>query len=145
RSPSRHTVGVVDADRETTGPAATQLAAEAVSDADAQAARRAGELLLRVAAVLDEIFRDASADEDLEPFEARLLAAAARPMPQAALAAALGTDPPRVSNVSAKLERRGLLRRTPARGDRRVRCAELTDEGRATVGRIGERLRATSP
>jgi len=110
-----------------------------------ESARLVGELILRVARELDEMFVVATADEGLDPFEARLLAAAVERGPQSSLAARLGTDASRVSTVTAHLERRGFVRRVASRGDRRVRHAELTADGARALERIGQRLIVASP
>lgn len=119
----------------------------ATSAATESTARQAGELVLRLAYELEEMFRRASTPEQLEPFEARLLAAAAEQgdRPLAEFARALGSDPSRISEVVARLERRGLLRRVTARGDHRVRHLTVTADGAAALSRIGERLVVTSP
>jgi DNA-binding MarR family transcriptional regulator len=51
---------------------------------------------------------------------------------QAALAAAIGADKSRIIPVLDELADKGLIRRTPDPGDRRVRLLEITDAGRST-------------
>jgi DNA-binding MarR family transcriptional regulator len=61
------------------------------------------------------------------------------PRIQAQLSDALGCEPPSVTLMARKLEAAGHIRRTPAPTDKRATVVELTDSGRAMVGRI-ERL-----
>jgi DNA-binding MarR family transcriptional regulator len=52
------------------------------------------------------------------------------------LAEAIGRSPSATSRVVTSLERRGLLRRREEVADRRQRTLEVTEEGRALLGRI---------
>ena len=106
-----------------------------------------GEAVLRLASELEEMFGLASAPEELEPIDGRLLALALEngKLGLAAFASRLGCDPPRVSDIANRLERRGLLRRVVSRSDRRVRHLLVTEAGEGALRRIGDRLVATSP
>lgn len=108
-------------------------------------AREAGEAILRVAGLLTDVLGAATADEHLTLGEARLLRALADDQTQGRLAERLGSTPSQVARLTTALEDRGLLRRTTSRHDRRVRQSRLTAEGRATLDRVGRRLRETSP
>jgi DNA-binding MarR family transcriptional regulator len=61
------------------------------------------------------------------------------------LARALGIDPANASTLITKLGRRGLVRRHAATHDRRQRLVTLTDEGRRTRERLGERMAGRQP
>lgn len=102
---------------------------------------------MRLAYELDEMFRRASAPERLEPIDARLLALALEngQLGLAEIAGRLGCEPPRVSDIANRLERRGLLRRVVSRSDRRVRHLQVTELGQGALQRIGGRLVANSP
>src|SRR5437762_14377184 len=52
-----------------------------------------------------------------------------RPMPMGRLAQTLGCDASNVTGLVDRLESRGLVRRRPSDGDRRVRVLELTPTG----------------
>jgi DNA-binding MarR family transcriptional regulator len=58
-----------------------------------------------------------------------------RPIPMGRLAEALACDASNVTGLVDRLESRGLVRRQPSAGDRRIKVLELT--------RAGARLRAT--
>jgi DNA-binding MarR family transcriptional regulator len=81
-------------------------------------------------------------DADLSHFEYYLLAmlseAPSRTLRMSHLADATNATPPRLSHVVARLEKRGLVERTPCPEDRRATNATLTDAG-------WEKVRATAP
>jgi MarR family transcriptional regulator, lower aerobic nicotinate degradation pathway regulator len=65
--------------------------------------------------------------------------AAARPgLDQMALAYEVGVDRATLANVVARLETRGLLRRTRGRTDRRLKNVTLTAAGRTLLGHMAE-------
>ncbi len=74
----------------------------------------------------------------LHPGQEALLLELARtgPVIQAQLSDALGCEPPSVTLMTRKLEAAGHIRRTPAPSDKRATVVELTDSGRALVGRV---------
>jgi DNA-binding MarR family transcriptional regulator len=118
------------------------------SDADRaelDEARDAGEKLLRVAGVIDRLFVDAAAPDDLTPMHVRLLRAVRSAPAQHEVAAQLGCDVAQVSVLTRQLRERGLLVVVPDGGDRRVRRARLTPKGTAAVDRVGRRLVEGSP
>jgi DNA-binding MarR family transcriptional regulator len=57
-------------------------------------------------------------------------------MIQAQLSEALGCEPPSVTLMTRKLEASGHIRRKPAPSDKRASIVELTDSGKALVGRV---------
>jgi MarR family transcriptional regulator, organic hydroperoxide resistance regulator len=77
-------------------------------------------------------------DLDLAPSEINALAnladSSGRTMSE--LAAAAGTRPSTLTSVLDRLERRGLIRRGPAPGDRRAVLVELTPAGRTAAETI---------
>jgi DNA-binding MarR family transcriptional regulator len=62
------------------------------------------------------------------------------PKPMGELARALSCDNSNVTWITDRLEERGLVTRTPAPHDRRVRLLVLTKQGRALREEIGARL-----
>jgi DNA-binding MarR family transcriptional regulator len=78
----------------------------------------------------------------LAPQQAGALSALAGPVPMGNLAEALHCDSSNVTGIVDRLEERGLVRREPAEGDRRVKLVVLTDEGerlrREIVSRFAE-------
>src|SRR3954462_14291399 len=62
------------------------------------------------------------------------------PKPMGELAKALSCDNSNVTWITDRLEERGLVTRTPAPHDRRVRLLVLTDEGRRLRDEIAARL-----
>jgi DNA-binding MarR family transcriptional regulator len=100
---------------------------------------------LRMAAMrLARTLRAASAEEDLTPAQSGVLATLEREGPARAgdLATAEGLNPTMLSRVLAALEERGLTRRRPDPGDRRVAWVEVTPAGRRLVRRLRERRAA---
>ncbi|MFE9428574.1 MarR family winged helix-turn-helix transcriptional regulator [Kitasatospora sp. NPDC006697] len=65
---------------------------------------------------------------------------ARQPMRMSTLAAELFTDKPYATVIVDELERRGLVVRTTAPDDRRVKVVSLTDEGRELAARAEEVL-----
>jgi DNA-binding MarR family transcriptional regulator len=91
-------------------------------------------VLLRLPAVLE---RQLHQDADLTHFEYFVLAllseAEARTLRLSHLAAQADASLSRLSHVITRLERRGLVRRTPCPDERRATNAVLTDDGMALV------------
>jgi MarR family transcriptional regulator, organic hydroperoxide resistance regulator len=67
------------------------------------------------------------------------------PRPMGELAKALSCDNSNVTWITDRLEERGLLTRSPAPHDRRVRLLVLTKKGRALREEISERLAEPPP
>jgi DNA-binding MarR family transcriptional regulator len=61
------------------------------------------------------------------------------------LAVRLGVDPANASTLLTKLERRGLVRRAPAKRDRRRRVISLTAEGRRTRAALARCMESRQP
>lgn len=64
------------------------------------------------------------------------------PQPMGALACALSCDKGNVTGIVDRLEKRGLVERRPAAGDRRVKVLALTAEGRRLRAEVERRLSA---
>ena len=67
------------------------------------------------------------------------------PKPMGELAKALSCDNSNVTWITDRLEERGLVTRTPAPHDRRVRLLVLTNKGRSLRETISERLAEPPP
>ena len=67
------------------------------------------------------------------------------PKPMGELAKALSCDNSNVTWITDRLEERGLVTRTPAPHDRRVRLLVLTEKGRALREEISQRLAEPPP
>jgi MarR family transcriptional regulator for hemolysin len=65
-----------------------------------------------------------------------MIAKATEPPSQRVLADLLGIEGPSVASMLDRLERNGLVRRAPCSIDRRVKLAQLTDDGRALYARV---------
>ena len=63
------------------------------------------------------------------------------PIPASAIATALGTGAPAATALVDRLVRRGLLERTDAPNDRRVRLINLADPGRALIDELTKTAR----
>ena len=63
-----------------------------------------------------------------------------RPIPMGRLAEALACDASNVTGLVDRLESRGLVRRQPSAGDRRVKVLELTPAGARLRSTVLERL-----
>lgn len=64
------------------------------------------------------------------------------PQPMGALACALACDKGNVTGIVDRLEKRGLVERRPAAGDRRVKVLALTAAGRRVRAEVERRLAA---
>jgi DNA-binding MarR family transcriptional regulator len=69
----------------------------------------------------------------------------ARPQPMSEVAAAIGCGPSNLTGIIDKLEARGLVKRRPGRGDRRVKEVSLTRAGQAFRKRLLARIRQPAP
>jgi MarR family transcriptional regulator for hemolysin len=75
-----------------------------------------------------------------------MVAKAAEPMSQRALADLVGVEGPSMVSMLDRLERGGFVTRAPSAHDRRVKLVHLTDEGRkvyAEVQSVAESFRST--
>jgi DNA-binding MarR family transcriptional regulator len=73
---------------------------------------------------------------DLRPAAFGTLRMLDRPRTMSEVAEALQCDNSNVTGIVDSLEEKGLVRRRPAEGDRRVKLIELTPEGRRVHGRL---------
>ena len=69
----------------------------------------------------------------------------ARPRPMSEVAATIGCGPSNLTGIIDKLEARGLVKRRPGRGDRRVKEVSLTRAGQAFRNRLLARIREPAP
>jgi DNA-binding MarR family transcriptional regulator len=101
---------------------------------ETQAWRALARTLVRLPAALDAQLRR---DAGISHFEYQVLAllseAPARTLRMSALASLAEGSLPRLSQVVARLEQRGWMRRTPDPADGRYTLAILTDQGQAKV------------
>ena len=69
----------------------------------------------------------------------------ARPRPMSEVAATIGCGPSNLTGIIDKLEARGLVKRRPAQGDRRIKEVSLTRAGQAFRNRLLARIREPAP
>jgi DNA-binding MarR family transcriptional regulator len=99
------------------------------------------DLIGSVVARYHEEYDQAAGDHALTGAQARVLALLARePMPMRQVARHLKCEPSNVTGIVDRLEARGLVERRPGPGDRRVKLAAATDEGRATAADLRDSL-----
>ncbi len=106
---------------------------------DPAAAARAAvvELLFEYVDRLRDHFERVSHSFDLTPVQAKVLLSLDEPAPMRCLAESLGCDPSNVTGVVDRLQERGLLARSEAPADRRVKFLQATPAGqrlRETLG-----------
>jgi DNA-binding MarR family transcriptional regulator len=77
---------------------------------------------------------------DMVPPHFIVLQALDEPKPMGEVAKLLACDSSNVTWITDRLEERGLVERTPADHDRRIKLLVLTDEGRRVRGQIDARL-----
>jgi DNA-binding MarR family transcriptional regulator len=92
-------------------------------------------------------FQEVAAQFHLSPPQVRALGVLdpGRPVPMSELAEALHCDNSNVTGIVDRLEERGLVRREPSPGDRRVKLLVLTDEGEKVRAEITRRLAEPPP
>ncbi|MWA01913.1 MarR family transcriptional regulator [Actinomadura sp. LD22] len=98
------------------------------TDANAVAAELSG-LVFEVTGRLRAQFNAAAAALGLPPAQALVLTNLSGPAPMRRLADWLSCEPSNVTGIVDGLERRGLVTRRPAPGDRRVKHVVLTEAG----------------
>src|SRR5438874_8139257 len=83
-----------------------------------------------------------AAEFELSPAQCHVLHLIApdRPIPMGRLAEALACDASNVTGLVDRLESRGLVRRQPSAGDRRVKVLELTSAGARLRSTVLERM-----
>ncbi|GAQ64911.1 MULTISPECIES: MarR family transcriptional regulator [Streptomyces] len=99
------------------------------------------ELIGTVVARYHEEYEDAAAEHTLTGAQARLLGLLSlEPLPMRRLAQKLRCEPSNVTGIVDRLESRGLVERRPDPGDRRVKLAAATAEGRRVAGSLRDSL-----
>ncbi|MFF3287173.1 MarR family winged helix-turn-helix transcriptional regulator [Streptomyces sp. NPDC003023] len=99
------------------------------------------ELIGTVVARYHEEYEQAAAEHALTGAQARVLGLLSlEPTPMRRMAQKLKCEPSNVTGIVDRLEARGLVERRPDPGDRRVKLAAATAEGRATARRLRESL-----
>ena len=99
-------------------------------------------------AALSEVFftigrpRVMSANQELmlSPPQGIVLRFLDQPRPMGELATLMSCDNSNMTGIVDRMEERGLVRRAPAEGDRRVKLIELTEEGRQVRDEVARRL-----
>src|SRR6187549_3347462 len=83
-----------------------------------------------------------AAEFDLSPAQCHVLhlIEPGRPIPMGRLAETLACDASNVTGLVDRLESRGLIRRLPSAGDRRVKVLELTSEGSRLRSTLFDRM-----
>jgi DNA-binding MarR family transcriptional regulator len=99
---------------------------------------RPGFLIRRLHQIHLALFAEECGAFNVTPVQFSILtAAAAQPgLEQARLAHEVGVDRTTLANVVARLEGRGLVRRTPSRDDRRIKRVTITARGRKLLARM---------
>ena len=97
-------------------------------------------LLFRVAVSVQRHFEQVAARHGLTLQQAKFLRSLDMPKPMHAVAVQNSCDPSNVTGVIDRIERLGLVQRSPDPNDRRVRLLSLTAEGRRARRRIETEL-----
>jgi DNA-binding MarR family transcriptional regulator len=100
--------------------------------------RRPGFLIRRLHQMHLAFFAEECAGFDTTPLQSSVLTVALRQpgLEQSRLAEAVGVDRATLAEVVARLEERGLLRRTSHRSDRRLKLVRLTPQGKRLLERL---------
>lgn len=99
------------------------------------------ELIGAVVARYHEEYEEAAAHHSLTGAQARVLGLLSlEPMPMRKIAQKLKCEPSNITGIVDRLEARGLVERRPDPGDRRVKLAAPTEEGRATAAHLRDSL-----
>lgn len=99
------------------------------------------ELIGAVVARYHSEYEQVAADHALTGAQARVLALLSmEPTPMRRIAKKLRCEPSNITGIVDRLEARGLVERRPDPGDRRVKLAAATPEGRSTAHRLRESL-----
>ena len=101
-------------------------------------------LIVRLSRKVTSELEEQLAQLDLTAPQAQLLRQLEEPLPMVGAAERLHCDPSNITGIVDRLERRGLVERKSAAGDRRVKQLELTDEGRQVKARVDEILAGMS-
>ncbi|MFD9903726.1 MarR family winged helix-turn-helix transcriptional regulator [Streptomyces sp. NPDC059063] len=90
-------------------------------------------------------FTAAAAHENLTASQGKTLSVLRRgPAAMRVLAETLGCDASNMTGIVDRLEKRGLVRREPSPGDRRVKNVVLTPEGEHAIDTIRANMRTTT-
>jgi DNA-binding MarR family transcriptional regulator len=130
---------------ETTKSAGATAAADAPGGGGEGLASEAWVLLQRVAFSQRPAFVAAARELDLIPPHVIALQSLAKPMPMGELARTLACDNSNVTGIVDRLEERGLVERTAAEHDRRVKLLVLTPEGNRVRERLDARMSQAPP
>ena len=101
-------------------------------------------LIVQLSRKVTSEFEEQLAQLDLTAPQAQLLRQLEEPLPMVGAAERLHCDPSNITGIVDRLERRGLVERKSATGDRRVKQLELTDEGRQVKAKVDEILAGLS-
>lgn len=132
----------------------TLTAADSLNDCPASLNDRPGFLIRRLHQIHQALFAEECALFDVTPvqFSIMTIAASQPGLDQTTLSHSVGVDRTTLANVVARLERRGLLRRTRLSANRRVKCVRLTGAGQQildgmsdAVGRAHDRTISALP
>jgi DNA-binding MarR family transcriptional regulator len=106
-------------------------------------ARRPGFLIRRLHQIHLALFADACGEFGVTPVQYSILTVAAvKPgLDQAAMANEVGVDRATMADVLARLERRGLVRRSRAAKDARLKLVHVTVAGRRLLARMDQHAR----
>ena len=102
-------------------------------------------LLMTVAELVQGSYDTATSRAELTGAQARAVLALEVPVPMGSLADHLRCDASNVTGIADRLEGRGLVTRSPAPGDRRVKVLTLTPAGERLRAELVEALVAGSP
>lgn len=103
--------------------------------------REVVELIGTVVARYYTEYEQAAAKHSLTGAQARVLGLLAlEPLPMRQVAQTLKCEPSNITGIVDRLEGRGLVERRPDPGDRRVKLAAPTEEGKDTARRLRESL-----
>jgi DNA-binding MarR family transcriptional regulator len=99
------------------------------------------DLIAAIVAKYHQEYEEAAAKHQLTGAQAGVLSLLSRePMPMRRIAERLKCEPSNVTGIVDRLETRGFAERHPARGDRRVKVAAATEQGRVTAALIRDTL-----
>jgi len=101
-------------------------------------------LIVQLSRKVTSEFEEQLAQLDLTAPQAQLLRQLEEPLPMVGAAERLHCDPSNITGIVDRLERRGLVERKTAAGDRRVKQLELTDEGRRVKTKVDQILSGMS-
>jgi MarR family transcriptional regulator, organic hydroperoxide resistance regulator len=101
-------------------------------------------LIVQLSRKVTSEFEEQLAQLDLTAPQAQLLRQLEEPLPMVGAAERLHCDPSNITGIVDRLERRGLVERKTAAGDRRVKQLELTDEGRQVKAKVDQILSGMS-